>query len=129
MKDFLTTYLAVVLAGLTLIFFQEQYVKIQLEQLKITASDAAEQSYKELEQSKLDNEAAEKRIKTETALLLCKDALRAHHKTQETDLEVIRNTTTFAALTYAVAGVGYHAKCIVDDRNRKVRSFDVAKLS
>lgn len=128
MKDFLTTYIAVVLAGLTLMFIQDQYVKSQLDQLTKAASDAAEQSYEEREQAKLDNEAAEKRLKTEVALMLCKGALRVHHKTQATDLDLIRSTTTFAAFTYSVAGVGYHAKCIVDDRNRKVTSFEATKL-
>lgn len=129
MKDFLTTYIAVVLAGLTLMFIQDQYVTNQLDQLTKAASDAADQSYKEREQAKLDNEAAEKRLKAEVALMLCKGALRVHHKTPAADLEVIRNTTTFAAFTYSIAGVGYHAKCIVDDRNRKVTNFEATKLS
>lgn len=82
MKDFFNTYLAVVLAGLTLMFIQDQYVKSQLDQLTKAASDVADQSYEEREQAKLDNEAAEKRLKTEAALLLCKDAL--HVSSQNT---------------------------------------------
>lgn len=128
MKDFLTTYIAVVLAGLTLMFIQDQYVKSQLDQLTKAASDAADQSYEEREQAKLDNEAAEKRLKTEVALRLCKEALRSHHGESALELDVIRNTPTFAAFTYSVAGIGYHSKCIVDDRNRKVTDFEATKL-
>lgn len=128
MKDFLTTYIAVVLAGLTLMFIQDQYVKSQLDQLAKTASHRAEQSYEEREQAKRDNEAAERQLKTEIALMLCKEALVSHHGKQALDLEVVRNTPTFAAFTYSVSGIGYHSKCIVDDRNEKVRDFEAAKL-
>lgn len=128
MKDFLSTYIAVVLAGLTLMFIQDQYVKSQLDQLTKAASHATEQSYEEREQTRSDSETAEKRLKTEVALRLCKDALRSHHGESALELDVIRNTPTFAAFTYSVAGIGYHSKCIVDDRKERVTEFNATKL-
>ncbi len=128
MKNFISTYIAVVLAGLTLMFIQDLYVKSQLHQLTKAASKASEQSYEEREQAKRDSEAAEKQLKSEIALMLCKEALRSHHGKQAFDLEIVRNTPTFAAFTYSVASIGYHSKCIVDDRKEKVTSFEATKL-
>jgi hypothetical protein len=128
MKNFLSTYIAVVLAGLTLMFIQDLYVKSQLNQLTKAASKASEQSYEEREQAKRDNEAAEKQLKSEIALMLCKEALHSHHGKQAIDLEIVRSTPTFAAFTYSVSGIGYHSKCIVDDRKERVTDFDATKL-
>ena len=60
MKDYLTTYIAVVLAGLTLMFIQDQYVKSQLDQFRKATSNAAEQSYEEREQTRRAIDASQK---------------------------------------------------------------------
>lgn len=127
LKNILSTYIAVVFAGITLMFIQEAYLENQLEELADINKQEAHNSRERQAKASESLAKEDKKVQAEVALLLCQEALRTHHSKQPENLEVIRNTSTFAAFTYTVSGTDYHSKCVVDERNSRVLSFDASK--